>query len=471
MEMVDSDVEQEPEVQDLLVEPEDDEDDSFDLPHATFTPVNFSHGNRRILDLYRSYAVDKELDPRPSFQRGYVWDRNRATKLIESILLHVPIPLIYTAEEDDGREVVIDGQQRLTSCFSFIEGFFPPTTADLERSKAGYEVKKRPFRLGKMKILTELQGKGYSQLPDNLQKTLNRYQLQVIKISKESHPDVKFEIFERLNTGSVALSDQEIRNCIYRGHYNDLINKLSNADLFRRLLGLSAEAKRMQDVELVLRFLAFNDKTHLNYNLKMRAFLNGHMRENRNLLIDKETIFRNNFSNACELAQTVFGDKAFRRYSLGTTRNPNGGWERSVNKALYDCVMFWFARLEKRQIIENKDAIREAMIRLCIDNPTFIDAITLGTGDVNRVRNRFEIWGDELKRLVELSPGERRLFTYAEKSKLFEQDPTCRICSQRIETLDDAAVDHKKAFSAGGTTTTENSQLTHRYCNRVKSDK
>jgi hypothetical protein len=241
-----------PEAQDLLLEDEGDEEDSFELPKATFTPVNFSHGTRRILDLYRSYHVDKELDPRPSFQRGYVWDRNRATKLIESILLHVPIPLIYTAEEEDGREVVIDGQQRLTSCFSFIEGFFPPTANDLERSKAGHEVKKRPFRLGKMKILKDLEGKGYEQLDPDMKKTLDRYGLQVIKISKESHPDVKFEIFERLNTGSVALADQEIRNCIYRGPYNDLINSLSNLEVFRKVLGLSAEAKRMQDVELVL---------------------------------------------------------------------------------------------------------------------------------------------------------------------------------------------------------------------------
>ena len=229
------------EPQDLLVEEESDYDDTFSLPQATFTPVNFSHGTRRILDLYRAYHVDKELDPRPSFQRGYVWDRNRATKLIESILLHVPIPLIYTAEEEDGREVVIDGQQRLTACFSFIEGFFPPTANDLERSKAGNEVKKRPFRLGKMKILTELEGKGYGDLPPDLKKTLDRYGLQVIKISKESHPDVKFEIFERLNTGSVALADQEIRNCIYRGPYNDLINDLSNNETFGNYILEKAE--------------------------------------------------------------------------------------------------------------------------------------------------------------------------------------------------------------------------------------
>lgn len=455
--------------QDLLAEDEGD-DDSLDLPKATFTPVNFSHGTRRIIDLYRSYHVDKELDPRPSFQRGYVWDRNRATRLIESILLHVPIPLIYTAEEEDGREVVIDGQQRLTSCFSFIEGFFPPTSSDLERSKAGHEVKKRPFRLGNMKILKDLQGKSYTQLDDDLKKTFDRYGLQVIKISKESHPDVKFEIFERLNTGSVALSDQEIRNCIYRGPYNDLINQLSYSETFRKLLGLNAEAKRMQDVELVLRFLAFNDKTHRNFNTKMRAFLNGHMRDNRYLSEDRAQSFRNNFNNACDLAYTVFGDRAFRRYSEGNLKNPNGGWERSINKALFDCVMFWFARYEKRQIIDKKDAIREALIMLCVDNKVFSDSITLGTADISRVRNRFQIWGDTLKEIVDRPANERRLFTYAEKQALFDADPTCVLCEQRIESLDDAAVDHIVPFSKGGTTTPDNAQLAHRFCNSVKSD-
>lgn len=468
--MVDPECHDEDGSQELMVEGTGEDDESFDLPKATFTPVNFSHGTRRVLDLYRSYAVDKELDPRPSFQRGYVWDRNRATKLIESILLHVPIPLIYTAEEEDGREVVIDGQQRLTSCFSFIEGFFPPTASDLERSKSGHEVKKRPFRLGKMKILTELEGKSYNQLPENLKKTLDRYGLQIIKISKESHPDVKFEIFERLNTGSVALADQEIRNCIYRGPYNDLICELANLDNFRKALGLSAEAKRMQDVEMVLRFLAFNDKTHLNYNVKMKSFLNGHMRDNRYLAAERASAFRAAFANACDLAYTVFGDKAFRRFSLGTARNPNGGWERAVNKALYDCVMFWFARYEKRQIIDRKDAIREAMIKLCLEDAAFNDSITLGTGDIGRVKTRFEHWGNSLKDIIDLSSNERRLFTYKEKQDLFEIDRTCAICGQRIEALDDASVDHKIAFSKGGATSLENAQLSHRYCNRVKSD-
>lgn len=110
------------------------------------------------------------------------------------------------------------------------------------------------------------------------------------------------------------------------------------------------------------------------------------------------------------------------------------------------------------------------MIRLCTEDLAFIDAITLGTGDISRVRTRFDIWGNELKHIIERPAAERRLFTYAEKQALFDTQPTCKICGQRIETLDDAAVDHKVAFSKGGTTTDENAQLAHRYCNRVKSD-
>ena len=249
-----------------------------------------------------------------------------------------------------------------------------------------------------------------------------------------------------------------------------LLCQVYNCQTFRKLLGLSAEAKRMQDVELVLRFLVFNDKTHLNYNQKMRAFMNGHMRDNRNLSKETTAVFRRRFQSACDLALTVFGEKAFRRYSVGTPKNPNGRWERSVNKALYDCVMFWFARYEKRQIIDKKDAIRDALIRLCVDDLDFLDAITLGTGDAARVKTRFEIWGDELRKIVNTPANERRLFTYAEKQQLFDFDPTCAICKQRIETLDDAAVDHKTAFSKGGSTDSENAQLAHRYCNRVKSD-
>jgi hypothetical protein len=104
----------------------------------------FDVSQRRVRDLVADYH-NKELDPRPPFQRGYVWDRTKASRLIESVLLNVPLPLIYTAEEDNGLEVVIDGQQRLLTLFHFIDGTFP---------RDG-----RPFRLTKLKIMKDLNKK------------------------------------------------------------------------------------------------------------------------------------------------------------------------------------------------------------------------------------------------------------------------------------------------------------------------
>lgn len=458
----------EPRAAEMMTEGDDSDEGPLDLPTSAFTPVNFQQASRRVIDLYRSYSADKELDPRPSFQRGYVWDRNRATKLIESILLHVPIPLIYTSEEDNGLEVVIDGQQRLTTCFAFIDGFFPMSKSEDERASRGESVRRRPFRLGKLKILSHLKGKSYSDLPRDLKDIFNRYNLTIIKISKDSHPDVKFEIFERLNTGSVSLSDQEIRNCIYRGPYNNLLVSLASEDKFRKLLGIAGEAIRMQDVELVLRFMAFNEATHLNYNQKMRAFLNNHMRDRKNISEEMALKYRSAFLHSIDLAYTVFGEKAFRRFSEGNVRNPSGNWERAVNKAVYDVLMFWFARYEKRQIVEKKDAIREKFIQMCVEDKEFTDAITLGTADAGRVRVRFDRWAAALEEVITVRANERRAFSFAEKSRLFDADPSCCLCHQQISEIDDAEVDHSIPYSSGGATDLSNAQLAHRYCNRAK---
>jgi len=146
--------------------------------------VEFDPSHRRIKDMFNDYK-SRDLDPRPGFQRGYVWDRGRASRLIESILLQVPIPLIYTAEEEDGREVVIDGQQRLLTFFGYIDGIFPD----------GHN---RPFKLSGLQILSDLNNKAFSDLDSESRRDFERYTIPVIKISRRSNSDVKFEIFYRL---------------------------------------------------------------------------------------------------------------------------------------------------------------------------------------------------------------------------------------------------------------------------------
>jgi 5-methylcytosine-specific restriction endonuclease McrA len=133
--------------------------------------------------------------------------------------------------------------------------------------------------------------------------------------------------------------------------------------------------------------------------------------------------------------------------------------------------MFWFARYEKRQIIECKDAIRERFIMLCVEDKEFADAITLGTADPARVRTRFKKWEEILEEVITTPANERRAFSFDEKNLLFEANRTCAVCGQQIETVDDAEVDHQTPYVAGGSTNLSNAQLTHRFCNRSKGAK
>src|SRR5206468_8130876 len=206
-------------------------------------------GDPEIESLLGKYKRGKLLI-QPDFQRQFVWDGTKASRLIESVLLEIPLPVIYISEEKDGQQHVIDGQQRLTSFFSFIDGFFPD---------------KKEFRLSGLKVFTELNGKRFAELDDVQQDKIRYYKVRTITFRQESETDLKFEVFERLNTGSVSLNDQELRNCIYRGPFNDLLRKLSKHEDFVYLLGLKQPDKRMKDVELVLRFAAFHHGTYLNY--------------------------------------------------------------------------------------------------------------------------------------------------------------------------------------------------------------
>jgi len=182
----------------------------------------------------------------------------------------VPIPVVYTAEEDDGTQIVIDGQQRLKSIFGFIDGKFPKNNKD--------------FTLSGLKIKTDYNGYTFTELDKSDRNLINNYELSLITITKDSDKDIRFEIFERLNTGTVKLNDQEIRNCIYRGSYNDFIKKLSSDADFQSLLNSPGLTNRMRDVELVLRYFAFKRNTYLNFKPSMKRFINQEMIDFQNLI-------------------------------------------------------------------------------------------------------------------------------------------------------------------------------------------
>jgi uncharacterized protein with ParB-like and HNH nuclease domain len=189
-------------------------------------------GNLEVRSL-NSKKIDGDLILQPDFQRGFVWDSSKCSRLIESALLGIPIPMIYLSEEIDGKEYVIDGQQRLTAFFSFIDGHYPKDNAEDAKD----------FKLDHLKSFPQLNGKFFRDLPKELQKKINSYKIITITFKKESDPNLKFEMFERLNTGSVQLNDQELRNCVYRGKYNKLLFRLSQYNDFQKILGISIQKK------------------------------------------------------------------------------------------------------------------------------------------------------------------------------------------------------------------------------------
>jgi hypothetical protein len=394
----------------------------------------------------------------PDFQRYYVWDKVKASRLIESTLLDIPLPVVYLSEENDGKTYVIDGQQRLTSFVSFYDGHLPDGNV---------------FKLSGLKIFEELNNKTFSDLDNVTQEKILLSSIRTITFKKESEKDLKFEIFERLNTGAVALNDQELRNCIYRGHYNKLLKFSSENPDFKFLTGITKPDKRMKDIELVLRFAAFYHQTYLRYKPPMKKFLNNEMEMYQNISANDATDLENAFKNAVSIIKSVFGKRAFKRYYIGESNNVNGRWEtKKFNASLYDVLMNSFATADKNIVYQHLDEIVEELIYVMTENQDFIDSIELSTSSIQAVTKRFDIWRMSLQSIIGINNSETRCFLKDFKKSLYDNNPVCVICGNQINDLDDAAVDHIEQYWKGGKTIPENARLTHRYCNcsRLRND-
>ncbi len=435
-----------------------EEDEEIDLKEKRYIDTD-KGSDRLIRELYTEYDIDKYLDLRPDFQRGYVWDPRMAGKLIESILLDIPIPIIYTAEDPNrpGKELVIDGQQRLTAIFSFIKGTFP------DGKKFKLPSKKT------MKFYPELANQSFEEIekekPGFLKENFLNRKLRVVKILKKSDEDAKFMVFERLNTGARQLSDQELRNCIYHGKYNNFIKKLAQNDDFRFCLGIGKEEKRMTDSELVLRFLAFHHTNFIDYEAPIKKFLNDDMKSNAKISDEELIKLEELFKKCISLCRTIWGKKAFRRFSVGDDETKEGHFETKLNKALYEILMWGFTKYDKNQVMKYQDAIFEELINLQINDKKFFNSIYAATNKLESIQYRFKVWWESLQKIMGTAKTEKRCFSFNIKKELFDKNPVCKKCGSRINDIDDAAVDHVKHYWRGGETIPENARLLHRYCN------
>ena len=292
----------------------------------------------------------------PEIQRQYVWDDGKASRLVESLLLKIPIPVLYFAETEEAKFEIIDGHQRVRSIARYMSN---------------------EFALSGLPFLKEFNAYRFHQLPPREQRFLKMRTLRAVIIGVESHPAMKFEIFERLNTGAISLNAQELRNSTYRGALNRALRELASEESFRTLIGTKQPRKRMVDEELVLRFLALSDGLE-SYRPSLKRFLNRFMECHR---LDGPAYIERamqEFRLTAERAVSLFGRSAFR--IIGHDGVP---LERNVNRALYDAEMLACRWLTADPMNDDSTTLFGAIGDLC-KNTDFLDAIGRATGDRSR---------------------------------------------------------------------------------------
>ena len=296
----------------------------------------------------------------PEFQRDFIWDEAKQSKLIESVLMRIPLPVFYLAEDDDGTMVVVDGLQRLTTFDRFLNG------------DSRLRLPDRP----------ELDGKLYSQLSPKLQNRIEDCYLTLYLIDPKVPDRARLDIFERVN-GGVPLTRQQMRNTLYKGEATRFLRDESKTDLFLKATGGSLNWRTMRDREFVNRFCGFQLLTVDEYRGDMDDFLGDTLKLMNSLepwdLERLSSQFNTGLTNNLE----VFGTHAFRKHFEGQAR-------RSViNASLWDVMATGLSRIEPSVIEFQADRVRDYFHILMLDQD-FISAITSGTNDNRRVAYRFE---------------------------------------------------------------------------------
>ena len=298
----------------------------------------------------------------PEYQRKYIWDQTRASRFIESLLLDLPVPGIYLYRDIDSEEqLVVDGNQRLQTLRGFYEGTFIGTD--------------KPFKLTGLE--TRFNGLSYEDLQITDRRRLDNSFIRatvIRQIKPDDDATSQYFIFERLNTGGVALASQEIRAAIYGGSFNRLLHELNKDELWRLLYGKKSDDKRMRDEELILRFIALYFDGD-NYRPPMKGFLNKFMKGNRNLQSYSRDDIVPRFEDTVRCILDKIGDDAFKR----TT---------SLNAAMLDSIMIGVARrLETGTIMSD---MRKAYMALR-DSDDYDGLISDTTSAPDRVRLRIEL--------------------------------------------------------------------------------
>lgn len=345
--------------------------------------LNIARDSASVFQLKRKWEkTPPMLNLAPDFQRGLVWNVKQKSELIESILMGIPLPLIYVKEDEKGVYIIVDGKQRLDTLFSFINN---------------------EFSLRRLTILKDKNGCRFDDLTPLEQNKIEDCSLTLHVIKAPTSDRVTFDLFDRVNRGGTRLNNQEMRNALYQGNATLLINRLAEKEVFIEATEHSVPANHMKDRYLILRFVAFylwqehitidpdsNEMLEYRSNLedflgKTMRFLN-HLNPEDRLFEDIDIIF----THAMELAIRLLPSGGFRLPS-------SPGQKRPINMAFFESFSYLLSRLNgkgERFYIKIKNAYMQL-----VRNESYLDTLTQSVDSGRQTVKRYEIINQLINKL------------------------------------------------------------------------
>jgi len=323
----------------------------------------------------------KEIDLNPDFQRhGNLWSPTNMSRLIESILLKLPLPIFYFDVSDPDKWIVVDGLQRLSTIQKFMVD--------------------KTLKLKNLEFLTELEGEGYDKLDRGFKRILEGTQIVTYQIEAQTPKEVRYSIFNRINTGGLPLNAQEIRQALnQRGMGIKFLIDVTEDKTFKKIV--NAPSKRMLDRELALRFFAFklfpNSSYEFPYN-NMGEFLDRAMEELSDITDEQKLEdLKDSLLDALEFSEQVMGET--HRFSRALADNRK---TKTLNRSLFDVITVCFSEIkDKENFISKKVIFMDRFKGLLQDeNSEFSKAITEGTSGKTAIEKRFEVMSKLIKEVM-----------------------------------------------------------------------
>lgn len=322
----------------------------------------------------------KEINLNTFFQRQQgIWDITQKSRLIESILIRLPLPAFYFDASDDDKWLVVDGLQRLSVIQEFVVS--------------------EKMTLKNLEYLAQYNDFKYNDLPRSMQRRIEEAEIIAYIINPKTPSNVKFSIFKRINTGGVVLTSQEIRNAIYQGQSTKLLKKLTKNENFLKATGNSVKDSRLGAQELILRFIAFYEENYKSYKGNLNELLNLQMstlnKEKNNNLVKLENVF----DSSMKRAYCLFGENSFRKPYVSTKEIKR---KSPINRSLFEVWSVLLAKLtedEFQNLIKQKNFLHKKF-KIILDDIEFNEAITKGTNAPKKVQYRFNKIENLIKELI-----------------------------------------------------------------------